>query len=174
MNRTRWLAIGAAGLAVVLGGGAALAASGSSNPASDFLGEVADRLGISESKLEGAIEDATIARIDDAVAAGKVTREEGDALKDRVRSGDLPPILPDFLGPGRAFGPDPRMVAPAPFPSTDLFDAAVDYLGIDRSDLRDAFRDGKSLADLAKEKGKLTALTPACSTSVQPRGPGLA
>ena len=64
-----------------------LAASGSSNPPADFMGDVAKRLGISQHRLEGAIEDATIARIDAAVAAGDVTKEEGEALKERVRSG---------------------------------------------------------------------------------------
>jgi hypothetical protein len=64
VNRTRWVATGAAALAVVLGGGAALGANGSTNPASDFLGDVAARLGVSRDKLEGAIEDASIVRID--------------------------------------------------------------------------------------------------------------
>jgi polyhydroxyalkanoate synthesis regulator phasin len=154
VNRTRWLATVATALAVVLGGGAALGASGSTNPASDFLGDVAERLGISKDELEGAIADASIARIDAAVAAGKLTQEEGDALKDRVRSGDLPPILPGFVGPGREFGPHPRLMWPAPIPGTDLLAAAIEYLGIDRPDLREAFRDGKSLADVAKDKGK--------------------
>jgi hypothetical protein len=31
---------------------------------------------------------------------------------------------------------------------------AADYLGMDTADLRGALRDGKSLADLAKDKGK--------------------
>lgn len=154
MNRTRWVATGAAALAVVLGGGAALGANGSTNPASDFLGDVAARLGVSKDKLEGAIEDASIARIDAAVAAGKLTPEEGHALKERVRAGELPPILPGFGGPAREFGPYPRLMWPAPLPGTDLLDAAMDYLGIDRADLREAFRDGKSLADLARDKGK--------------------
>jgi hypothetical protein len=57
VNRTRWLATVAAALAVVLGGGAAPGASGSTNPASDFLGDVAERLGISKDELEGAIAD---------------------------------------------------------------------------------------------------------------------
>jgi lambda repressor-like predicted transcriptional regulator len=154
MNRTRWLVTGAAALTVALGGGAALGASGSANPASDFLGDVADRLGISQDKLEGAIEDASIARIDAAVAAGKISPEEGDALKERVRSGDLAPILPGLRAPRREFGPDPRLMWPAPLPGTDLLDAAMDYLGIDHGDLREAFRDGKSLADVAREKGR--------------------
>ena len=156
MNRTRWIATAAAGLAVVVGGGAALAASGSSNPAADFMGDVAKRLGISQDRLEGAIEDATIARIDAAVAAGDITKEEGEALKERVRSGDVPGFLPGFAGRAhelRAVGP-PRVLVPGPFAGSDPLDTAADYLGMDEADIHRALRDGKSLADLAKDKGR--------------------
>lgn len=156
MNRTRWIASAAAGLAVVLGGGAALAASGSSNPAADFMGDVAKRLGISQDRLEGAIQEATIERIDAAVAAGDITKEEGEALKERVRSGDMPGILPGFAGPAERLGPvgPPHMLGPGPFAGGELLGTAADYLGIDEADVRRALRDGKSLADLAKDRGK--------------------
>jgi polyhydroxyalkanoate synthesis regulator phasin len=152
MTGTRWFAVAASSLAVVLGGGAALAATGSSNPASDFLGDVAKRLGISQGQLEDAIQDATIARIDEAVAAGDITEAEGDALKERVRSGDVPPILPGLDGPSIEQGPvGVPGVAPV---GPDLLDTAADYLGMDAGDVREALRDGKSLADLADAKGK--------------------
>jgi lambda repressor-like predicted transcriptional regulator len=153
MNRTRWLAIPAAALAVVLGGGAGIAATGSSNSASSFLGDVSERLGISQDKLEGAIEDATIARVDAAVAAGELTHEEGEALKRDVRSGDAPAVLPSFRGPGPAPGP-PGVFGPGHLGGMDLLDTAADYLGMDAADVRAALRDGKSFAELAKEKGK--------------------
>jgi hypothetical protein len=152
MSGTRWLAVAASALAVMLGGGAALAATGSSNPASDFLGDVAKRLGISQNKLEDAIQEATIARIDDAVAAGDITKAEGDALKERIRSGDVPPILPGLDGPSVEHGPV-GLHAVGPF-GPDFLDAAAAYLGMDEGDVREALRDGKSLADLADAKGK--------------------
>jgi hypothetical protein len=155
MKRTRWVAISAAALAVVLASGAALASTGPSNPASDFLGDVAERLGISEDKLEDAIQEATIARIDEAVAAGDITKAEGDALKERVRSGDAPIILPHFRGPAVA-PPEPlkREIVPDFLPGSDLIETAADYLGMDEADVRDALRDGKSLADLATNRDK--------------------
>jgi polyhydroxyalkanoate synthesis regulator phasin len=153
VKRTRWLPIAATALAVVLGGGAALAATGSSNPASGFLGDVAKRLGISEDKLEDAIQDATIARIDAAIAAGDITKAEGDALKRRVRSGDVPPILRGLDGPSIERGPLGAHGKLWPV-GTDLLDTAADYLGTDEADVREALRDGKSLAELAKDKGK--------------------
>jgi polyhydroxyalkanoate synthesis regulator phasin len=160
MNRRRWLATGAAGLAAVLGGGAALAASGSSDPPSDFIGDVAQRLGISKDKLENAIDDATIARIDAAVADGKLTKEQGEELKKRVRSGDGPVILPGFRGPdfcGPELGIGPPGIGPHEkgfFGGFDLMQKAADYLGVDAADLRKELSDGKSLADVAKDKGK--------------------
>jgi lambda repressor-like predicted transcriptional regulator len=156
MKRTGWLAAAAAALAVVLGGGAALAAAGSSNPASDFLGDVAKRLGISEDRLEGAIEDATIARIDAAVAAGDISKEEGEALKERVRSGELPVVPPSFGGPGTGVGPvgPPDVFGPGHLAATDPLGTAADYLGMNEPDVREGLRDGKSLADLAEDKGK--------------------
>jgi polyhydroxyalkanoate synthesis regulator phasin len=160
MNRTRWLVTAAAGLAAVLGGGAALAASGPSDSPSDFIGDVAQRLGISKDKLENAIDDATIARIDDAVADGKLTKEQGEELKKRVRSGDGPVILPGFGGPdfrGPELGIGPPGIGPHEkgfFGGFDLMEKAADYLGMDPSDLRKALSDGKSLADVAKDKGK--------------------
>jgi lambda repressor-like predicted transcriptional regulator/uncharacterized protein YidB (DUF937 family) len=151
VNGTRWLAVSASSLAVALGGGAALAETGSSNPASDFLGDVAKRLGISEDKLEDAIQEATIERIDAAVAAGDITKAEGDALKERVRSGDVPPpVVPGFGGPSIEHAPFGLKGVVGP----DVLDAAAGYLGMDESDVREALRDGKSLADLADEKGK--------------------
>jgi len=156
VNRTRWLAAAAAAIAVVLGGGAALATTGSSSPASDFLGDVAKRLGISQDKLDDAIKDASIARIDAAVDAGDLTKEEGDAIKERVRSGDVPAILPSFRGPGFGIGPPGHhgMLGRGHLPGTDVLDTAADYLSMDEADVRQALRDGKSLADLANDKGK--------------------
>jgi ribosomal protein S20 len=155
MTRTRWVAIAAAAIAVVLGGGAAVGAAGSSNPASDFVGDVAKRLGISQDRLEGAIEEAMVARIDAAVAAGDLTRKEGEALKERVRSGDVPPLVPGLV-PGVGFGAPghPGMFVPGRIAGMDLLSRAADYLGIDEADLRESLRDGKSLAELAKAEGK--------------------
>jgi hypothetical protein len=157
MNGRRWLVTAAAGLAAVVGGGAALATTGSSDPDSDFFGDVAKRLGISQDKLEGAIEDATVARIDAAVERGDLTKEQGDELKKRVRSGDGPVILPGFRGPKLGIGPlgpPGKGFFPGPFPGFDFVEKAADYLGMDAADVRKALRDGKSLADLAKDKGK--------------------
>jgi hypothetical protein len=78
-----------------------------------------------------------------------ITKAEGDALKQRVRSGDVPAVPPSFRRP--AFGPRPAPAAPA---RSDLMETAADYLGMDKAGVREALRDGKSLADLARERSK--------------------
>jgi hypothetical protein len=166
-NRKRSLAIAAALAAVVVGAGAALAASGSDNPASSFLGDVAKKLGISESKLTDAIKAAQLDRIDAAVARGDLTKEQGEALKERVRSGEAPEILPGFRGLGPGLGLGPRGHGHGfgrhgfgfgfGFPGLghgDVLQTAADYLGLTQAELRTALREGKSLAEVAKSKGK--------------------
>src|SRR6188474_1360166 len=104
-SRRRLLAGGAAALVIVFGAGAAVGASGATNPASSFLGDVAKKLGISEEKLTDAIKAAQIDRIDAAQARGDITKEQADALKEQVRSGKTPTILPGFRAAGpRGFG----------------------------------------------------------------------
>ena len=165
--RRRWLAGGAAAFAIVLGAGAALAASGSNDPASSFLGEVAKKLGISESKLSDAIKAAQIDRIDAAQARGDLTKEQADALKERIRSGDEPTILPGFrkhgLGPlgiprlGRGLGLGHHGFGFGfgfPGRGGDVLKAAADYLGITEAQLRESLRNGKTPAEVAKDKGK--------------------
>ena len=164
-DRKLLLAVGAALAAIVVGGGAALAASGSSNPASSFLGDVAKKLGISETKLTDAIKAAQIDRIDAAQARGDLTKAQADALKERIRSGDEPMILPGFrkqgLGPlglprlGRGFGPGHHGFGFG-FPGRggDVLKAAADYLGITEAQLLESLRNGKTPAQVAKDKGK--------------------
>ena len=165
-SRRRLLAGGAAALVVVFGAGAALGASGATNPASSFLGDVAKKLGISEEKLTDAIKAAEIDRIDAAQARGDITKEQADALKERVRSGETPAILPGFrsagapklgipgLGKGLGLGHRGFFKGGLGLGKSESLEAAADYLGITQAQLREALANGKSPADLAKEKGK--------------------
>ena len=164
-SRRRLLAFGAAAAVVVFGAGAALGASGATNPASSFLGDVAKKLGISEEKLTDAIKAAQIDRIDAAQARGDITKAQADALKEQVRSGKTPAIVPSFrgggplglgvpglgkgLGLGRGFFKGGLGLG-----KSESLEAAAGYLGMTEDALREALANGKSLADLAKEKGK--------------------
>ena len=72
-----------------------------------FLDAVAKRLKVSSADLNAALQGAFSDRLDAAVAAGKLTKAQADAIKAKInRGGGLPfglgfPPLP-FLGPGFA------------------------------------------------------------------------
>src|SRR3954465_13344393 len=97
----RKLAAGAVGLAVLAGGGGAYAAGNSSPTAAKpadhaaeqkaFLDDVAKRLNVTRDQLDAAVKGAAEARIDAAVAAGKLTKAQGDEAKKRIESGDVGP-----------------------------------------------------------------------------------
>jgi hypothetical protein len=161
----RKLAAGAAGIVVLAGTGGAYAAtqSGSSgtkpDPATEqkaFLDDLANRLHVSTDQLNSAIKGAAEDRIDAAVAAGSLTKAEGDAAKQRIESATGLPLLgigPGFVGgphgPGLGFGGLQFGFGPG-----KSLDAAAKFLGLTDAELRTQLSSGKSLADVAKDKGK--------------------
>src|SRR4051812_15639716 len=162
----RKLAVGAAGLAVLAGTGGAYAATqqqapGAANrpdPAAEqkaFLDDLAQRLNVPRDQPDAAIKGAADDRIDAAVSAGRLTKEQGDDLKQRLQNANRLPLLgvpgvkPFGPGPGPRFG---RGFAPRG-PDGDL-DAAAKYLGLTERQLFDQLRDGKSLADVANARNK--------------------
>jgi len=160
MDKTKKkLATGAVAVAALAGGGAAIAASGvgSTEDEQAVIDAAAKKLGVKPEALESALEDALAARIDAAVAAGRLTKEQGAELKERLKEGTLPLFGgrgPGHHGPG--FG----------FHGPELLDAAASYLGMTETALRTQLEDGKSLSQVAQSKGKSvsglkTALTDA-------------
>lgn len=145
MKRNRKLVFGAGAMLAAAGGGAALAASNSS-PAQEnqaIVDDAAQQLGIPSSKLSDALKKALTDRVDAAVAAGRLTKPEGDALKQRIASGDYPL----FAGPHRRFGAGPF----------GGLDAAESYLGVTEDQLRTELEAGKTLAQVAQAHGKSVA-----------------
>jgi hypothetical protein len=63
--------------------GAAVAGGGLSTDKDAFLNDVAKRLNVTPEQLKAAIKGATDDRIDQAVKDGKITKEQGDRLKER-------------------------------------------------------------------------------------------
>jgi DNA-binding CsgD family transcriptional regulator len=144
MKRNHKLVIGAAAVAAVAGGSAAIAASGSSSPSQEsqaIINDTAQRLGIAPTKLSAALRQALIDRVDAAVAAGRITKAQGDALKQRINSNDFP-----LIGGGhRDFGH---------FGFFGRLDAAASYLGLTEAQLHSELASGKTLAQIAKDHGK--------------------
>jgi polyhydroxyalkanoate synthesis regulator phasin len=133
-----------AGLAVA-GGGAAVAATQFGSPKAEnqaVLNDAAKQLGVQPSALSAALKKALENRIDAAVADGRLTKAQGDELKQRIESGDVP-----LFGPGLGGG----FHHEGPFGGLD---AAATYLGLTDAQLRRQLESGKSLADVAKAQGK--------------------
>lgn len=149
MRKLLVIAIGV--LAVVVAGGA-IAATGGGTPREEstaILEDAARQLGVAPAKLREALETAMANRIDAAVAAGELTEEQGDAIKERIQSDELP-----LLGtrPGHAFGYHGPGLHHGPFGAK--LDAAADYLGLTEAELRTQLESGKLLAEIAKAEGK--------------------
>jgi hypothetical protein len=147
MNKRTKLAAGAGAALAVVGAGGALAAD-KLTPAEEskaVVDDAAKQLGVDPAKLNDALKQALENRIDQAVASGRLTKEQAKAMKQRIENDDFPL----FPVPGPAFGP--RGFGHHGF--RDL-DAAAAYLGVDEDALRAQVRDGDTLADIAKAKGK--------------------
>jgi hypothetical protein len=155
----RALAIGAVVLVSAAGGGAAVAATTGASTPNDFLDSVAQHLGISRQKLDDATKAAAIDQVNADLAAGRITKAQADERKQRIQSGDVPP-LGGGRGPGgggRGFGGGPGGRGFGGLLRGGLDDAtaaAAKYLGLSESDLQSKLRAGQSLADVAKAQGK--------------------
>jgi len=144
--KPRVIAGAVAGLAVA-GGGAALAADqlgGSPQQENQaVVNDAAKQLGVTPGALSSALKKALENRVDAAVAAGRLTKAQGDELKQRIESGDMPL----FAGPGLRMHHMFGMVGHG-------LDAAASYLGLSEDQLRTQLENGKTLADVAKTQSK--------------------
>jgi hypothetical protein len=144
LNRKTKIVVGAITLLAAAGAGAAVAASQDSSPSSEskaVIDDAAKQLGIPSSKLSDALKKALSDRVDAAVAAGRITKAEGDAIKQRIAS-DAFPLL-GGLHPG--------------FGHHEFFGrlgTAAGYIGITEAQLRTELESGKSLAQVATAHGK--------------------
>ena len=146
MNRR--LAAGAGAALAVAGGGAAMAATQLSPKAESeaIVNDAAKQLGVTPAKLSDALKQALENRVDAAVAAGTMTKAQGDELKAKIAADEFPLFggRPGFGhgpgGPHGAFGAH--------------LSAAATYLGVTEAELRTSLEGGKTLADVATAKGK--------------------
>jgi hypothetical protein len=135
------LAVGGAGVGVAA---TKLATSSPSEESKAIVNDAAKNLGVEPSKLSAALKKAYEDRIDAAVAAGRLTKEQGDELKQRIESDDFPLLGP----PGFGHGPG------GPHGFARGLDAAASYLGLTEAELHSRLESGKTLAELAKAQGK--------------------
>jgi len=168
---------GAAAAFAVAGGGAAIGADVLSPEDQNkaVIDDAAKQLGVEPSELSNALKDALKNRIDDAVKAGRLTEEQGNALKKRIDSSDAPFLFRGFGGGFGFGGPGDRGFGNRGFGGPHIWglhdlSAAASFLGMSEAELRAELGEGKSLAEVAKAKGKsVTALVHALVADAQKR-----
>jgi uncharacterized protein YidB (DUF937 family) len=136
--------------ALAVGGtGAGIAAtqfrSSPSEESQAVVSDAAKQLGVQPGELSAALKKALENRIDAAVADGRITKAEGDALKRRIESSGFPLFGPLPLGLG--FGHFEHHLFPG-------LAAAASYLGLTDRELGAKLDAGKTLAQVAKDQGK--------------------
>jgi len=150
-TKVRFVIAGSVALLVALGAAGAIAATKALSPSEEtkaVIDDAASQLGVSPSALSSALKQALKNRVDAAVAAGMLTKEQASVLKQRIDSDAFPLFGPGGLrhgAPGHDFGHAGH---------GQVFAAAGAYLGLTESELRAQQLDGKTLADVAKAKGK--------------------
>jgi hypothetical protein len=149
----RRVVIGVAAALAVAGAGGAVAATQLDSPREEsqaVLDDAAEELGIQPSELSDALKKGLSNRIDEAVEDGRLSEEEGKALKERINSGDFPLFgVPHH----RFFAPFKHGFGPMEGPKHDLSDAAS-YLGLTEAQLREQLNDGKTLGQIARNRDK--------------------
>lgn len=157
MHFKRKLAIATTTLAAAAFAGGAYAATQDSpdHQRQAFLNDVAKRLNVSPQRLSSALKAAFADQLNAAVKAGRLTQAEADALAQRAEQRGFLPLWLGAPDPGE--GPGwPRAFAPAADGHGLLMSAAAGYLGLSATGLDDQLRAGKTLAQIARSRGKST------------------
>jgi uncharacterized protein YidB (DUF937 family) len=165
----RKIVAAAAAVLAVGGAGAAVAATQFKHSPSEeskaVVSDAAKQLGVQPSELSSALKKALKDRVDAAVAAGELTKAQGDAMKKRIDSDQFPLVT----GPGLGFR-DHFGFREHGFGHHGIagLSTAAKYLGLSESQLRSQLESGKSLADVAKSQDKsVSGLVSALKSDLQ-------
>jgi hypothetical protein len=145
----RKLVVAAVAVGAIAVTGAAVAATRDTNPRQQsqaVVNDAARQLGVQPSELTAALRKALANRVDEAVRDGRLTKAEGDALKARINSGEVPLFGGPHRGVGK-FGPGPHF-------HLHSLEAAASYLGLTRAQLHTQLNSGKTLAQVARDRDK--------------------
>ncbi len=144
----RWMAAGILSLALgaLLVSGTAFAQSDTEDPTlhQSVLDRLAGKLGLSSSDLEATIRETQVEAVDDAVANGSLTEQQGNALKERIASGD---------GIVR-FMPGQHKIVRHAFGILDInLETVAAQLGMTGDDLRSELEGGATLTEVITAQG---------------------
>jgi hypothetical protein len=145
----RKIAALAAGAVAVAGisAGAVAATGGSGDEASDLAAAINNRAGtsITADQVEGAFQDLLKQRLDEAVAAGRITQAQADEMLKRAQ--DAPGLGLGFGG--RHGGPG----GPGFGARGEVMDKVAAKLKLTEEQLHTRLHSGKTLAAIAKAQG---------------------
>lgn len=158
MSRRRLTILAGTALAVAAGSAGAIAAtSGDERKKAEHavLADAAERLDVTPEKLRSALSAAIDAQLDQAVKDGKLTQAQADKIKKRRAEGGT--LLPGFGRHGHGLhkfghhrgGPGGRGGA-----RLGVLAGAAKALGISERSLHEQLHNGKTLAAIAKARGK--------------------
>ncbi len=131
------------GVGAVLVGGAVTSAQEGDGPIGTFLERLAGKLGIGQDELKTAIQETQTEMIDEQVADGTLTAEQGERLKERIGE-------KGFLGPLDRFGI--RVHVRGEMGGLTV-EAAATVLGMEPDELLAELRDGTTMAEVAEGQG---------------------
>lgn len=157
MITRRIVAVSAAVVVAAAGGAAAIAATVKDDrkaAETAILSDAAKRLDVSPSELKDALGKAQDAQIDQAVKDGKITKEQGEAMKKhRAEEGTVLGLGRGGPHGGPGFG---HRGGPGGLRGgmRGLADDAANALGLTRAKLIEQLRSGKTLAEIAKAQDK--------------------
>lgn len=109
-----------------------------------FIDRLAQNLGLTSDQVQQGLQKTEDQYVDDAVSSGKMTQAQGDALKQKIDSGQLTPFM--FGGPG--FGMHGR------HGHGDDMQVIADTLGITTDQLQSDLSSGTTLAQEITNHGK--------------------
>lgn len=138
-----------AGVGVLVGGGLAgafAATSGQDDPAGDFASALSKRTGeqITPAEVKGAFTDVLKQRLQEQVAAGRITQDQADQMLERAKNAPLPGVG----GPGGAG------MHGGGHHGMDEIEAAVGKkIGMTEAQIDEQEAQGKTLAQIAEAKG---------------------
>lgn len=147
-TRRRRIALATAGVlaTAAVGAGAVTAATGGGgDPAADLADAINARAGtsITADDVTAAYRDLLEERLDEAVAAGRLTRDEADEMLERAQARPVPPGFGHAGGPGHGRGG----------PHAEVLDAVAAKLGLTEDQIREKLWAGSTLAAVAEAQG---------------------
>jgi hypothetical protein len=131
--------------AVAVGGAIAATKLAPRHESQAVIDDAARELGVEPQELSNALKGALKNRVDAAVADGRLTKEQGERMKERIEADGMPPFGFGRFGPGHG---ERHVLFHA------KLDVAAKYLGMTRAEVRAGLRSGKTLAQLARGRDK--------------------